>query len=80
MFRDVIQYGYLSFVADIVLLVFILFNSTFSKQKRQKFILAAVLALLMLLCNAITYHLEDTGRHLLLLKFEVSYNYKEFHI
>lgn len=75
MLRDVIQHGYLSFVADLILLVFILFNSTFSREKRQKFILGSVMAMLMLVCNAVTYHLEGTGRHLLLLKIGTAVSY-----
>ena len=75
MLRDIIQNGYLSFVADMTLLAFILFNSTFSRQKRVKFLIGGCLALLMLLCNAVVYELEGTGSHLLLLKIAMAVSY-----
>ena len=75
MLRDVLQNGYLSFVADLILLVFILFNSTFSRQKRVKFVLGTGMAMLMLLCNAVVYTLEGTGEHLPLLKVAMAISY-----
>ena len=75
MFREVIQNGYLSFVADLTLLVFILFNSTFDKQKRAKFFIGTSMAMLMLLCNAVVYHLEGTGRNVLLLELATATSY-----
>lgn len=75
MLRDIIQMSYLILVADVTLLLFILFNSTFAPERRGGFLLSTSISLLMVLCNIFVCMCEGSGEHLGALKFFMAMSY-----
>ncbi|MBQ4465237.1 MAG: diguanylate cyclase [Oscillospiraceae bacterium] len=65
-FREVVQDSYLIFIANLILLTFITFNSTLSRQRRKVFFLSGIISLLMLISNAVVYTFEGNNSHMLL--------------
>ena len=75
MLKDVIQLSYIIVVADVTLLLFLLFNSTLSPKRRACFILAAVIALVMVVCNIIRFLFQGTGTNIELMKVSSAISY-----
>lgn len=68
MLKNLIQFSYLTVITDITLLLFLLFNSTLAPKRKFRFLLATVISIMMVLCNAVNYMFEGTGTHLGLTK------------
>ncbi len=68
MLREMVQQSYLILVADITLLVFILFNSTLSDKRRNGFLAGALIALLMVISNIAKYMCDGNTAYLPILK------------
>ena len=75
MIKDTIQLTYLSIVADITLIIIILYNSTLGKARQRLFLASAAISILMIVCNILTYSLEDTGKYLFLHKLSLAVSY-----
>lgn len=68
MIKDIIQMSYLIIVANVTLLLFVLFNSTLNARRRAAFLVAGATSLVMILCNIGVYLYMGTGSHLWLLR------------
>ena len=75
MLKEVIQMSYIIVVADITLLFFLLFNSTLSPRRRACFVLASVIALVMVVCNIIRFLFQGTGTNIGLMKITSAISY-----
>ena len=73
--RDLIQMSYLLVMTDLTLVLFIIFNSTISSLKKTHFLFGVGTAMIMLICNWVTYRFEGSGRHILLVKIFVALSY-----
>lgn len=73
--KDIIQMSYLTIVANITLLLFVIFNSTLTARKRHIFLLSGCISLIMILCNIISYYYQGTGSHLWLLRIVNAISY-----
>lgn len=69
MVHDIIQNTYLILVANITLLLFIIFNSAFSFKRKFPFLLAACISLTMIVNNIVHYYFSGDPNHLALLRF-----------
>jgi diguanylate cyclase (GGDEF)-like protein len=68
MFKEMLQMSYLTFVADITLILFILYNSTLSKKRKSVFLCSSLISLVMTVCNIVVYSLDNKPDHLTALK------------
>lgn len=75
MLKEIIQLSYIIVVADITLLFFLLFNSTLTRKRRASFILAAVIALIMVACNIVRFIFQGTGTNIGLMKVTSAISY-----
>lgn len=67
--REIIQQSYLIIVANVTLLLFVLFNSTLAAKRKWCFLLAGIISLVMLGTNVVSYTFEGTGEHIWLITF-----------
>ena len=75
MLREIVQQSYLILVANITLLVFIMFNSTLSVKRRNVFLAGSGIALVMTVCNILGYSLAGKPEYLTLSKIIVAVSY-----
>ena len=75
MAKELIQMSYLIIVADITLFLFIYFNSTLNYVRKSAFLIANVIASIMIVCNFVTYAFAGTGKHIWLIKLFTALSY-----
>lgn len=75
MLKDIIQMSYIIVVADITLLLFLLFNSTLSPKRKACFLFATIIALILVICNIIRYLFQGTGTNIELMKVTSAISY-----
>lgn len=75
MLKEVIQLSYIIVVADVTLLLFLLFNSTLSPKRRACFISAAIIALILIICNIIRFLFQGTGTNIGLMRLSSAISY-----
>ena len=75
MVKDMIQLSYLTIVADITIIIMILYNSALGKERQRIFLVSAAISVGMIACNIICYSLEGTGHHISIQKAALAVSY-----
>ena len=75
MVKDMIQLSYLTVVADITIIIMILYNSALGRARQRIFLVSAFISVGMIACNIICYSLEGTGHHIELQKAALAVSY-----
>ena len=75
MLKNIIQMSYIIVVADVTLVVFILFNSTINSKRKSPFLIACVISFLMLSANIIGEVCRGKTEFIPLMKFSYAVSY-----